>query len=220
MARRSGGGPPKRERPALAGTGALENTPNNTARDNRDGHSSQGGSERRPSKAAIEAAIRRAGDGCTICRKPLAAGAARASGYVDGNPQLELAGLCCSDKLSVVWGFDLAPDLRPEAPHVRDDRQWFAAHPRRTHRIRPAYPAEQRSEHGGKPATHVVVRQVRPGARLRIGFAPPEPLPDVEELGHAAFDVLSECNATGRRIVPIAKFYERASAMAAQGGNA
>ena len=102
---------------------------------------------------------------------------------------------------------------------MRDDREWFAANPARAHRLRPAYPVEQVSDCGGRPATWVVVRQVRPGMRFKAGFVPPGPMPDVEALGHAMFDLITENAKAGKGHVPTEAIYERAMQMA-RGGRA
>ena len=52
-----------------------------------------------PSKAAINAAIKRAGDNCSICQRPLSHGETTASGYVGQNRRLEIAGRCCAGRL-------------------------------------------------------------------------------------------------------------------------
>jgi hypothetical protein len=48
------------------------------------------------------------------------------------------------------------------------DRRWFLAHPERTHRIRRALRGETKTDPGLTPL--VVVRQQRPGFRIRIAF--------------------------------------------------
>jgi hypothetical protein len=54
------------------------------------------------------------------------------------------------------------------------DRQWFAAHPRRTHRLRAAMPHDAVL---GDGFTHVLVRQLAPGRRIRLPviFTGPRP---------------------------------------------
>ena len=54
---------------------------------------------------------------------------------------------------------------RAATPWARDDAAWFSTHPRRAHRVREAFPGE----HDPKP-DFVVVRQLRPGARVRKPF--------------------------------------------------
>lgn len=56
----------------------------------------------------------------------------------------------------------------------QDDARWFSQNPRRSHRIRPPVPGEFgiREPHTPKPLTRwVIVRQVKPGFRMRMSFA-------------------------------------------------
>jgi hypothetical protein len=48
-----------------------------------------------------------------------------------------------------------------------EDRVWFEAHPTRSHRVRPFIPGET-PEADPIPPTHVAVRQVKPGIRVRL----------------------------------------------------
>jgi hypothetical protein len=50
-------------------------------------------------------------------------------------------------------------------PWARDDRAWFAAHPRHAHRVRAAFSGEHQPE-----PDFVIVRQIRPGLRIRKPF--------------------------------------------------
>lgn len=55
-----------------------------------------------------------------------------------------------------------------------DDARWFRENPRRSHRIRPPVPGEFgiKDPHTAKPLTRwVMVRQVKPGFRMRMSFA-------------------------------------------------
>lgn len=106
-------------------------------------------------------------------------------------------------------------------PWLADDRRWFAAHPERTHRVRDAFPGEARR------GTHVVVRQIAPGARKRLAFTPGPDLPvSTEELnrrdvfGWATFDLLSEAAAKSRPNVPPAKIGARILMMVEREGKA
>jgi hypothetical protein len=108
-----------------------------------------------------------------------------------------------------------------ESPWLVDDREWFAAHPDRTHRVRPAFPGEV------KQGTHVVVRQIAPSLRKRIPFSPRADLPvSTEELnrrdifGWATFDLLSEAAAQGRAVVPPAEIGARILMMVEREGAA
>jgi hypothetical protein len=58
---------------------------------------------------------------------------------------------------------------------TEDDRRWFASNPARSYRVRPIDPAEIPDQHMmvARPAGwrhFVVVRQVRPGHRIRLAF--------------------------------------------------
>ena len=80
-----------------------------------------------------------------------------------------------------LWG--VATDVAP--PWAAADRDWFAAHPGRAHRLRAAYPDE--------PATSVLVRQVQPGLRIRLGVETTgRAWPDNEIFLHAMCDGLLE----------------------------
>jgi hypothetical protein len=50
-------------------------------------------------------------------------------------------------------------------PWGRDDRAWFSAHPRRAHRARAPFLGEHQVE-----PDFVIVRQIRPGLRVRKPF--------------------------------------------------
>lgn len=79
------------------------------------------------------------------------------------------------------------------------DRAWFEQHPLRSHRIRPSIEGEFGSIEFDVPgAVWAVTRQVQPGFRLRLPFSTPfGPPPDVEEIGHALFDLIRESMRTG-----------------------
>jgi hypothetical protein len=54
------------------------------------------------------------------------------------------------------------------------DREWFLANPGRAYRLRPISEAE-RASYPGKPpdvgvCTYIIVRQIRPGIRMRVYF--------------------------------------------------
>lgn len=81
-----------------------------------------------------------------------------------------------------------------------DDASWFAANPTRTHRLRPIIGGEKDSfgSVGNQkiPPFHqfqVVVRQVEPGARVRVPFCRDlsTPIPDDDDILHAVFDAIS-----------------------------
>ena len=81
--------------------------------------------------------------------------------------------------------------FRPSAgrPYALADARWFAAHPTRSHCFRVAANDE-------RPAEYVLVRQVRPGVRLRIAVAlddatkAPALLHAADEVLHVAADLL------------------------------
>lgn len=56
----------------------------------------------------------------------------------------------------------------------QDDARWFSQNPRRNHRIRPPVAGEfgREEPYTAKPLSRwVVVRQVKPGVRMRLSFA-------------------------------------------------
>lgn len=68
-------------------------------------------------------------------------------------------------------------------PEVADraaeaDRLWFAAHPGRSHRIRPPLPGEAPVPRRG--VLYVLVHQLFPGCRMRVPFPAASALPDGE----------------------------------------
>jgi hypothetical protein len=92
------------------------------------------------------------------------------------------------------------------APWKEDDAAWFAANPRRTHRLREAYPGELEAmcslRDGSRnnltredfPHVYVVVRQIQSGLRVRrpsIWLHLAKPLPQTDEFAHALFDYLA-----------------------------
>ena len=70
-----------------------------------------------------------------------------------------------------------APDSRhfdPIEAASEDDARWFRENPRRNHRIRPPVPGELgfKEPYTAKPLTRwILVRQVKPGVRIRLSFA-------------------------------------------------
>jgi hypothetical protein len=92
------------------------------------------------------------------------------------------------------------------------DRDWFAQHPDRSHRLRLAHPGEVAALDAAadKTATWwVVTRQIEPGVRLRTAFRPPLPPPDDETIGQVLFDLIVEHGAAGQRYIPMIKVFER-----------
>ena len=133
--------------------------------------------------------VERAGDRCTLCRKPFVT--ATYTGKRGGRD--EYVGACCVDRLDLIDGVGF---FIPEEPaHKRDDREWFAAHPTRSHRLRRAMVDE-----GWEG--WVIVRQIEPGTRHRVLFTSDLDLPDDEMLAHTLFDMLFEARAAGRTGFP------------------
>jgi hypothetical protein len=88
-------------------------------------------------------------------------------------------------------------------PWKKDDRDWFERHPGRSHRARFPFDGEV-GEELVAPEGHrllVLLRQVEPGKRIKVGFFISDelllPVPDVEAVAHALFDI-----ATRREPVP------------------
>jgi hypothetical protein len=79
-----------------------------------------------------------------------------------------------------------------------DDAEWFEQNPKRTHRLRKPLDGEfPTSVLDGRPHGHhltVVVRQVRPGMRVRVPFWRHvlENTPDEDATLHALFDAISQ----------------------------
>ena len=67
-------------------------------------------------------------------------------------------------------------------PWVQDDKGWFEQTPHRTHRLRASYPDEPTVR--GYP--YVIVRQIAPGSRVRVGFALDPKTPKGTEAQHIA----------------------------------
>jgi hypothetical protein len=77
----------------------------------------------------------------------------------------------------------------------KDDAAWFKAHPHRSHRLRQPHDVELREAIAPAiaPASaipYVVIRQVRPGHRLRLPIWSDIEVPETEAIGHALFDLL------------------------------
>jgi hypothetical protein len=86
----------------------------------------------------------------------------------------------------------------------KDDAAWFKPHPHRSHRLRQPYDVELRETMAPAiaPASaipYVVVRQVRPGLRLRLPIWSDIEVPDIEAIGHALFN-LSQTQTPGQPI--------------------
>jgi hypothetical protein len=87
------------------------------------------------------------------------------------------------------------------APWSKADREWFAAHPDRSHRLRRPFPGEMatlaRDGRDERPDDMIIVRQVAVGQRLRFACFGDAPLDDEEYLA-TAFDLLNEDYNAGR----------------------
>ena len=109
-------------------------------------------------------------------------------------------------------------------PNVADasaaDAAWFAAHPQRSHRIRPAMARELPGLDDDVADVWICIRQAAPGLRFRSVFTDYGTPLDSEAFGHAMFDTLAECarkgSVWGTRISGRVIF-ERAMAMASGG---
>jgi hypothetical protein len=111
---------------------------------------------------------------------------------------------------------NLAAVRRDTSSWKEDDAAWFAANPRRTHRLREAYPGELEAmcslRDGSRnnltrkdfPHVYVVVRQVQSGLRVRrpsIWLDLAKPLPQTDEFAHALFDYLASGETPGGAFV-------------------
>jgi hypothetical protein len=98
-----------------------------------------------------------------------------------------------------------------EDPWKINDANWFKANPSRSHRLRSVFPGEIKTLSSfDVPPGHelqVLVRQLEPGHRVRIGFCRnlELPIPDVESLIHAMFDIVVENDAKSFTVEKVAK---------------
>jgi hypothetical protein len=108
-----------------------------------------------------------------------------------------------------------------DSPWKADDAAWFEANPGRSHRLRPMLEGEAAALFGAGsipelPPAHehaVIVRQVEPRKRIRITFGRnlEVPIPDVEAVIHALFDVVSSSKrgvVSTRDVAELAKRYD------------
>jgi hypothetical protein len=105
-------------------------------------------------------------------------------------------GECCINRLKSFHAISayFAPDT--PTPWSENDREWFEAHPDRSHRLRRAYLDEFPEK-----VEHAVVRQLAPGQRVRVGLTVPPLLPQDEAPEAAAwaiFDVVAESTQKNR----------------------
>src|SRR5271169_3541176 len=96
---------------------------------------------RRPlSDAQFRRAARQAGDTCGGCGRRLRGTEAVTVGPLGG--RLTAVAGCCAGRLSKISGEGLYIAVDGSAPWQIADRDWFAAHPDRSHRLRAALPGE------------------------------------------------------------------------------
>jgi hypothetical protein len=109
-------------------------------------------------------------------------------------------------------------------PWKEDDANWFAAHPDRSHRMRPMFEGEYpkiADQLASVPEHHeyqTIVRQLEVGRRIRTPFCRDArtEIPDLEPVLHAIFDLMSQKNETARvvtvaEIANLARKYEKAA---------
>lgn len=102
-------------------------------------------------------------------------------------------------------------------PWKEDDAAWFAAHPDRSHRMRPMFAGEFakiEEELQNPPGHHefqTLIRQLEPGKRIRTPFCRDTrtEIPDLEPILHAMYDLVSKKSDT-TRVVPVAEVAELA----------
>jgi hypothetical protein len=128
-------------------------------------------------------------DHCHGCRRPYQHLDSSHVGY-DAAGRLLQVGDCCISRLKSFCAISAYVALDTPTSWSEDDRQWFEAHPDRSHRLRRAYPEEFPEK-----VEHAVVRQLAPGRRVRAGLTVPPRLPQDEAPEAAAwaiFDVVAE----------------------------
>lgn len=102
----------------------------------------------------------------------------------------------------------------PEAALMRGkaaDAAWFAQHPKRRHRLRPALPGE------AEAGAWIAAGTVAEGVRVRVSFIPPEPPPPGEAPEDAAARIFAALLASEPRV---AKFAREAAGLVALHGTA
>jgi hypothetical protein len=90
------------------------------------------------------------------------------------------------------------------------DAEWFEQHPERSHHARlpmageaEAFGLDRREPPPQDHGLCMLVRQVEPGRRIRTAIFMPEPtlpVPDLEPLAHALFDIAARDAGTGRPV--------------------
>ena len=91
----------------------------------------------------------------------------------------------------------------------RDDAAWLKAHPQRAHRVRDQFLGEHFEPTSSAQIDFVVVRQIRPGLRIRAPFTLVEALAmrglnDDEAAAHTPFDL----TRAGGRLIPTVELAE------------
>lgn len=147
-------------------------------------------------------------DHCHGCRRPYRHRDQSYIGY-DAAGRLLVVGECCTDRLKSICGMSVYCALDRPTPWSEDDRQWFEAHPDRSHRLRRAYP----DEFPGKEK-QAVVRQVAPGQRYRVALTSPF-LPGDREapeaVAWAIFDLAVEGHQKGCREITSDEIFARSA---------
>jgi hypothetical protein len=199
--------------------------------------------QRRQVERAIARLMQKDGDRCSLCHAGFTNNSVTYGG-IGRDDRPALVGDCCMDKLRWIMtcGLYFAPhceiaaDLARKAglstvgivsagvsPLSCDDRKWFAANPQRSHRLRPAFPGELAASRVSipMPSGHEVqylVRQVEPGKRIRLPFCRDIacPIPGIEPIVHALFDIYSQGPAGAPpRVVSVAEVAQLARKYAA-----
>lgn len=146
------------------------------------------------------ARLARDGDHCHGCRRPYQ-DRDRSTVGRDAAGKVWMVGDCCRGRLVTILATSLYFRPRPSEPWAADDRDWFAAHPDRSHRLRAAYPGEWPP---AQATPYTIVKQRRPGVRQRLGIRITAELLELgeppEEAVWAMFDLATEAaeNGTGR----------------------
>jgi hypothetical protein len=155
-------------------------------------------------------------DNCHVCKRPFTGQQTMLIGRLRRGG-VRVVGECCGDRLDSIIGVGVyiaMPEwLRaipsqemafgpPDAAWSRDDREWFARNPDRSHRLRASLPGEWPDG-----STHTVVRQGAPGERVRLPITAAEPLPQDDAAAWALFDLVIEHRQRGE--IPMTEIIAR-----------
>jgi hypothetical protein len=166
--------------------------------------------QNRPIPRKLRKLIERLGDGdhCMGCRREYRDRDVTWVGR-DAKRRLRQVGECCADKLVSVVAFSMYFVPKPAEVWSADDRDWFAAHPDRSHRLREAFPGEFSADFAN--CSHVVVEQMEPGARMRVPMSPEllEAGDPPEEAIWAIFELVREAQKKGEAGVRMGAILER-----------